>query len=151
MMSKQKTYVPDIIRVRLSSSFMIRTKCKHCQTGPTDYYIERAGIPWKEHNSVRNTFNIIKRFWNRLASDYYLGEQPSSFNNLSMFNHTPSYKGFRPRAHRNRGVHAKLECIERVCCACGLTNWAFYEKGATNRPEISQRKARYRYPQKFVY
>jgi hypothetical protein len=152
-MSKAKkisTYTPEIIYINLSSSFMARARCKYCQSGPTEYSVEKGPNPIRDHSIVRKHFNIVKKVYKKICYDFYLDTNPSAFNSLAMFKHSPSYKSLSSHAFRSR-LYEKSECKETLWCPCGLTAWAFNNKGSRRRPEISQRKARYRYPHKFDY
>lgn len=147
---KVHMYVPEVIRVNLSSSFMVRARCKYCQSGPAEYSIENSLKPIKDHYQIRSRFSIAKKFYYKINYDYLLDTNPSSYTNLTLFKHTPSYKGAHTHAFRSM-IFDKSECVEKLWCECGLTQWAFNDKGTKYRREISQRKARYRYPHRFDY
>jgi hypothetical protein len=48
-------------------------------------------------------------------------------------------------------LNPRENVTEYVGCNCGATVWSFNDKSAKNRPEITNRKGRYKYPQKFAY
>lgn len=147
----KKHYFPEIIRVSLSSSFMVRTKCKHCLSSPSVFYAVKNSNCYLDPRSPINHFSYVKRFCKRMCNDYYFFDSPLDIVNSSPFKFTPNFKGYKARLHKNKGVSAYTDYTDMVTCDCGMTNWLFYEESAATRPEIIRRKARYKYPRKFVY
>lgn len=146
-----RTYKPDIIRVRLSTPFLVRTKCKFCNGLPTIYYYVQNPSLWFDPRRVTDQLEFVKKYVKRMGSSHYLYDDPKYFTGEATFGHQVTYKGYRPKLHRTRGVSPHLDIIEHLTCECGRANWAFTEKSVQNRPEIMARKARHRFPQKFEF
>lgn len=146
-------YKIEIIRVNISSTFLVRTRCSRCSKGPTYYYSIRNPISWKD---ARTQIAIGKwrRGWvKRMATDLYLYDEPKRYTNLQDFSFILEGKQYRPSAHRTCGrpTNNKEDITEILSCECGATTWAINQKATRNCPEITNRKGRYTYPQKFEY
>lgn len=131
------------------SCHLVFGKCRHCGGGPDFYYDVRAPIRWYDprriHGEYAKYFKRLKRF----CYDYYLRNNPSEYFGIAAFTHTPRGTKYNPRIHKNRGVDPVNGSLEFLTCECGRSEWAFNEKAAKTRPEIRERKARYKYPHKF--
>lgn len=156
-MSKTDTFYPPVhrfkqhfIHANLSSSFVVRAKCKYCLGGPKHYWSSRNKSYCSSPDAMQTRFLAVKKSSKRFCQDYYLDSNPREFTGLSAFVFTVSFKSYPARLHKNKGV-SSFERTEIVECECGKTQWAFNEKSSRNRPEITQRKARYKYPQGFEY
>lgn len=145
------TYKPEIIRVNFSTPFIVKSRCKHCAGFPSHYYYIRNPTMWYNVRTVTDRSRKAISHLKRMASDHYLIDDPKYFKNMSNFTHTTTYKGYRPRLHRTRGSRQTQDIIEFLMCECGKTSWGFSDKAIKGRPEILNRKARYRYPQKFEF
>ena len=140
---------PKPVRINLSTTFIIRTKCKFCATGPVHYFTGKNSIKWFDPHNAKKNHKFYFKFMKRMNYDFYLDETPKNYTSMSPFTHTPTYKGYYPSLHKKRGVSAINDFVEYLCCDCGRSKWVFSQKSAKQRPEIVNRKAKNSYPIKF--
>jgi hypothetical protein len=140
---------PKFVGVNLSTTFLIRTKCKFCATGPVHYFTGKTTIKWLSPHKAKGNYKFYFKFIKRVNYDYYLDEAPKKYTSMSPFTHTPAYKGYNPALHKKRGVSAINDFVEYLCCDCGRSKWVFSQKATKQRPEIVNRKAKNNYPVKF--
>lgn len=148
---KNKSNSTDIVRINLSTPFVVRSRCKKCAKYPSVYYYTRNPVMWFNPNRIRAQFVFIRKFVSRMCNDLYLLEDPKNFHNANYFSFPSSFKGYRPRLHRTKGSSAIFDIVEYLTCECGGSVWAFSDKSIRSRPEIVFRKGRYKYPQKFEF
>ncbi len=141
---------PEKTHVNLSSSFVMRCRCKHCGSFPKTYWYHRIKSYAMSPDNMRKQFCNWQKFQKRLCDDYLEEGDPSQIRKMSAMNFNFSFKNYSPRYHKNRGSGI-FDITEYIECDCGLTLWAFGEKAGKNRPEINQRKSRYKYPHKFDF
>ena len=145
-------YKVEIIRINISSTFMARTRCAECGTGPTYYYYIRKPYLWKNVRQQITASKYNRNWIKRMSSDWYLVGHPRYFHDIEEFSFILEDKQYRPTLYRTRGeVTQGDNVVEIVGCDCGATVWAFNQKSTKNRPEITNRKGRYKYPQRFEY
>jgi hypothetical protein len=144
-----RNYKPRWVRVKLSTPFLVRTKCKACGGSPKIYYYTRNATLWYDARRVVTRFDSLKHLIKRAVGDHYYWDDPKYFTKLSTFTHGISYTSYRPRLHRTRGSNPIFDTVEYLSCECGATRWAFSERASAHRPEITNRKARGRFPHKF--
>jgi hypothetical protein len=135
-----------IIAINVSSSFASRAKCKMCSEPPSIYFFSRSSILWHDPNRARGIFDFIKKYCKRMSPEDYKLDNFVHSARTSYFNHAVSYKGYRPKLHRTRGVDPVFGMIEFLACKCGHTLWAFSEYSSRSRAEIFNRKSRYKIP-----
>jgi hypothetical protein len=150
-MSKRKKDSEEIIRVKLSTPILVRTRCKFCKGFPSEYFRIGSKNHSKNPRDFINLFRWIQKYHFRLCSDFYLMESPASFDGISNFGYYPSYKSYNPDLHYKRGISPTRDIRDCLSCSCGKTYWIFYQKGSVNRVEIVNRKSDREYPQKFKY
>jgi hypothetical protein len=138
-----------LVRINLSTTFLIRTKCKFCASGPVHYFVGKSAIKWFDPHKAKDNFKFYFKFIKRMNYDFYLDENPKQYTSMSPFTHTPTYKGYYPTLHKKRGVPVINDFIEYLCCDCGRSKWVFSQKSTRQRPEITNRKAKNSYPMKF--
>lgn len=145
-------YKPEIIRLNISSTFMVKARCKECGKGPDYYYSTPKPYRWKSARYALVFSEITRRWIQRMVNNWYLEYQPKHFHSIEEFSFKLEDKGYRPVLARTRGNNGRERenVIEFVGCSCGATVWAFNDKSSKNNPEITNRKGRYKYPQKFV-
>jgi hypothetical protein len=143
----------EVVRINISSSFMSRTLCKDCGKGPDYYYASMRPFRWREVKYFRVYSKISNKWVKRMVSDWYLQFQPRYFNKMGDFSFTLESRDYNPALFKTRGsdVSERDNVVEYVGCECGATVWAFNDKSTKKRPEITNRKGRYKYPQKFAY
>lgn len=143
----------ETIYVNVSSSFLARTRCPKCHGKPHYYYAIRLPERWKDHTYLKDDFAISLKWYGRPSNDWYMEEQPRYFHSAHDFDYAVENKGYNPILHRTRGsnISNRDNVMEVISCWCGSTAWAFNQKAAKNRPEITNRKSRLFYPNKFEY
>ncbi len=141
----------ETIRVRLSSSFMVRGRCKYCKGGPSIYFYTRNPTMWYNVRRVLNDFSWVREHVKQFTWIPRYSTSPINFDSITSFNHQPFYKGYRPRLHRIKGSNPVFDLVEFLSCDCMRTEWAYAEKAVENRPEIMARKSRKKYPKKFLF
>lgn len=146
-----RVYKPEVIRVRLSSPFLARTKCKYCGGAPSIYFYVKNATLWVNPRKMVELFDVIRPYIRRMGADHYLWDDPKYFTSISTFEFPLTLNKYRPRIHRTRGAKSTADVVEFLTCDCARSNWAFSDKAVENRREINQRKARYRFPHKFEY
>lgn len=144
-------YKPTTITIRISSSFMSRARCKYCKGKPVAYFGMYKPNSWGDVTGYREFTG--DKFWiQRFCPSWYKHYQPREFDDIYEFSFRLQYKNYCPLLHRTRGaeVSSRNNIIDCLSCECGKTVWAFNQESTRRRPEITNRKGRYDYPQKFV-
>jgi hypothetical protein len=141
-----------IVRINLSTPFVVRSRCKKCGEHPSIYYCMGGPTMWHNPRQSQNEFAYIRKHTNRLCSDYYLMEPPINYNMLMQyFNFKVYFNSYRPRLHRSC-TNNKLfffDIVEYLSCKCGGATWAFNNKYNVVKPGTSLRKARNNFPFQF--
>lgn len=137
-------------RVNLSSSFLTRSRCKHCGKFPTIYYYVRNPVLWNNPRQITEWFWNRRKFYSRMCSDFYLNDDPKSFTSIYYFSWKLPGGSYDPKLHHTRGVHPVVHNTELLACECGASVWAFNTKSSLSRIEILLRKSKYKYPYKFT-
>ena len=147
------TYKMERIRINVSSSFMARAVCKECGEGPSYYYYVRKPFMWKDARQQITSSKWFRDWIKRLTSDWYLDSEPRYFHDIKEFSAGFEDAHYTPTLHMKRGFVQveKDNVVEMLGCDCGATVWAFNQKSTKNRPEITNRKGRYKYPKDFEY
>jgi len=145
---KQHKYKSKNSNIKLSTTFLQRTKCKFCGDFSSFIYIVRNAHLEKEVVLHIKKFSFIKDNIKRLCDDYYLDFSPKYFVSNS-FAHDVSYKGYNPRLHRLRNINKNKNYTQFVSCACGSTDWAFNYTSNETQP-ASYRKSSQVYPKRFT-
>ena len=141
---------PEIIRVKLSSTFMVRTKCTHCMGGPTYYYYLRNPTMWMNPRKSMDQRGFLTALLKSLGA-HHMYDEPRFYTSASMLAHDVMYAKYRPRLHRTRGSSAGQDLVECLTCDCMKTCWYFANKAVAKRPEIVNRKSDRYYPNKFEF
>lgn len=145
-----KKHTKQNIGVKLSTSFLRRTKCKYCSDyDPVVYRIRNFSLDYDVKISIRK-IDYIKDYVKRMCDDFYLEFNPKIFHDTSLFKHAVPYKGYNPRLHRLKNVQHKFHFTEFITCKCGQTNWAVNYKSCEKQLS-SNRKTNVIYPDKFYY
>jgi hypothetical protein len=148
-----RAYKLQRVRINISSSFMARALCKECGKGPAYYYHVRLPFIWKDVSDQIIGSKWFRSWIKRLVSDWYLVSEPRYFRDISEFSASFPDAHYNPTAHMKRGLPKveKDNVMEMLGCECGATVWAFNQKSTKNRPEVINRKGRYKYPRQFEY
>jgi hypothetical protein len=150
-----KIHKSEIVKVNLSETFMVRSRCTSCGELPSMYYYFKNPILFDDVNEIRYLFTFIRKYVNRMCNDFYLIDRPGDFIRMGFFGFRLNFKGYNPKLHRTRTPWARykqdLEITEFLTCECGKTSWAFSDKTVKLRPEIILKKARYKYPKNFDF
>lgn len=150
MPKKQRPSKNEIVCVRLSSPFMIRAACRHCGGQPILYYYIRNFTNWYNPRKSLDQLSSLRDVYRMIMNLHNIGD-PKDYNSTSFFSTSTTYTQYRPRLHRTRGSSATFDIVEFLTCDCMKTTWAFSQKSCQNRPEITNRKARFGYPRRFNY
>ncbi len=145
------TFLKRYANVSLSSTFVMRARCRYCKSKPMYYFWSKTRTLYISFDKPRKMFENIIKLHKDLYSNYYLVADPSNFNKMSDFSYVHPFMKHSVRLHKNKGMQAARDYSEYVSCSCGRTIWAFYENFANTRPDIIHRKSVYKYPQKFEY
>ena len=147
------SYRAEIIRVNISSSFISRARCAKCGKHPDYYYYVRKPYLWKTIGLHIASSKWFRKWISRMTADWYLDGAPKNFPDIKEFSFTLEDKHYLPTLYRVRGTPARDDqnVVEMAGCSCGGTLWAFNNKSVKDRQEITNRKGRYSYPQKFEY
>lgn len=109
-------------KINISSTFLVRSKCKFCLSGPVSFYF--SIMPPKLLQPI--PFNN--------------GYLPSRATHL-IYNH-----GYSPKIHMSRNTIPD-DISEMVCCKCHETRWKInFLSHKSLRPEILHRKGKFNYP-----
>jgi len=143
----------EVVRINISSTFLQRARCSECGKGPTFYYASMQPFKWKEIKHFLIYSKFSKRWVKRMVTNWYQDFSPRYFRKLGDFSFALEGKSYNPVLHNAHGANVKDRdnVIEYVGCDCGSTVWAFNDKSTKKRPEVINRKGRYKYPQKFVF
>lgn len=138
------------VNVNLSSSFVVRARCKKCSEVPKYYYYSRLPINWFTPNKNFEIKNSYRKYYKRMCSDSYQSEYPSNhLFKLGYLSWHPPEKGYNPRLHITKGSYP-MEFIEILTCSCGGTSWYFLSPNPFKK-EVLFRKAMKNFPFKFAY
>lgn len=146
----KKSSKNDIIRIRLSSPFMVRAACKYCSGGPLIYYYIRNSTNWFDPRKAIGQLAFLRNLARQITTAHIFSE-PKDYNVISYFSLGVGYTQYRPKLHRTRGSSFTLDIVEFLTCDCMKTTWAFNQKSIQNRPEISNRKSRFNFPKKIDF
>jgi hypothetical protein len=142
----------ELIRINISSTFMVRCRCIKCGSVPAYYYLSHKPYLFVDVRQMVQTSNWLRQWVKRMSEDWYLDEQPRLFNNISEFSFSVDDKSYLPTHHHVKGLaQDKSNVIEFVGCRCTYTVWAFNQKSVKNRSEITNRKGKYAYHKRFEY
>lgn len=142
----------QVIKINISETFMARARCKDCGKFPDYYYAVMKPFVWKEVKYFM-IFSEYTKHWFAKNSGWFKDYSPKYFTKMGDFSKRMTDKSYNPIAHRTRGadINDLFNSTEFVGCSCGSTVWAFNNVSVQKRPEITNRKGRYKYPQKFSY
>lgn len=138
-----KTLYNGKLEVNYSSSFLKRTKCKFCLSGPSNYFyirdIDNLSDLSVYLKHVRNFINLKMKKINYSYDSSYM----SSVKSVTSYQHSVNYKGIKVKSHRKKN-YLLHEYIEVLVCKCSQTCWTFNEQTSSNIPESSNRRSRYK-------
>lgn len=139
------------MKINISDSFIFRTKCNKCFSGPIFYFYEKNPVLWYNPNKIRNLFSFIRKNYKRQQKDNYKTNNFIDSKSLDLYNHSVNYKGYNPKLHKNKGINSVVNIIESLTCLCGSTIWKITtDKMIKSRPEIFNRKSK-KYINKKLY
>lgn len=149
---KQGKQKPSRIRINISSSFRIRTCCKHCLGKPAFIYHLPLSFVWKDVSDYLADSEYGRKFFTTSSPWNLMRHEPRLFNGITEFNLILDDKGFLPRVHYMKSILITKKhehyatVIEIFSCKCGGTTWAFNQRSVIFRPEIVMRKGKYSFP-----
>lgn len=142
-------YQPEYVRINLSQPLIALGKCRFCGKPPSIYYFTGIPVRWKDPTAIKKIFANYQKRLKRFCYSYYLESVPKTFSGTGFLTYSPYFKTYNPALHRNKIPFNDEEYQEYLTCPCGASNWSFNEKSNALRRDITQRKARYKYPKKF--
>jgi len=133
------------IKIKISSSFPVRTLCKYCLTGPTYYFrVSKKKIKRKPDNQIN-----YKHYSTRLEPDDFIITCRSL--KIKDVSYSTNFIAYNPKIHRQRKLLRSINVDDILYCECSLTNWAFNVSSSKGRKEIEQRKSKITFDKKFTY
>lgn len=139
------------IRVSVSASFPVRSRCGRCGNKYFHYW---ENLPFYCHEP-RTAFLVAewyKSFIKHINNDWYLSHQPREFH---LVNDTFSFeypgRAYKPKLHHTRGVDTTRHKVDIISCDCGACVWLFAQTTTEDRVEIVNRKGKYGYPRKYSF
>jgi len=144
---------PEIIKVKLSSTFVGKGFCKYCGGKPKHFYYVRNRILFHDQNSIRQLFPALMTFVKSFGQDWFTWIAPGIQTKQSHIAYTPNQLKYNPRTHSmySSKTENKSSVSEYLSCDCERTTWAFTQKANDKRPELLNRKAKGTFKDKFVY
>jgi hypothetical protein len=143
---------PELIKINISTPFLVRTRCVECGSSPTYYLQLKKPFLFAEVQLYLIYSKFYRSYIQRMTENWYLYEKPKHFISIKEFSFILDDKHYVPKFFHTRGFPIGRENrVEFLSCSCGATLWAFNQKSVKNRPEIVNRKGRYSYPNKFEY
>lgn len=145
-------FTTQVVKINISESFMPRARCKECGKGPEFYYATYKPFIWKDIKYFFVYTDVAKK-WFSGNNSWFKGYAPKYFTKASDFSRKLPGKSYSPLTFRTKGsdISDRFNIVEYVSCKCGSTAWGFNNNSVQKRPEITNRKGRYKYPQKFSY
>lgn len=142
---------PYVVKINLSSTFVIKNKCPFCNKHPSEYYWVNLPPYYYDPRSSQEVFDWIKKYIKHVTPfiSSYTKENPRNFKSIKEFSIFWRERYYKSALHQHLNIELTSHIIEYLACPCGRTTWAFNQKDTEERPEINNRKARYKYPQKF--
>ena len=147
----KRNYKREVVKIKLSTPFVTRTRCKHCGETPSIYYYVYNSTLWATPDSIRRMFAILSKHVNRMGTSFYQQDDPKDYRGLSTFSQGTGFRKFSPRLRQTRGINTDFDVTEYLMCPCGASMYAFNQKSIKRRPEIVNRKARKTYPNRFIF
>lgn len=137
-------------KLQLSTPFLVRTRCKHCGSMPFDYFqmhIKRGFL------NPRDLIRIKSWFYSdgSVCDNFYIDEEPKSYNVLSPFSYTHQGLSYSPKLHIKNKSFSKNDITDCMVCQCGKTYWYFGQVSSKNKPEVVNRKTQSTFSQKIMY
>lgn len=129
-MSKKNRSDKKMLKIAISSTFNVRSRCKYCYGKPNNIYFIRdssLSINPKKTNFIYNRSILFDYPRLRINSMIGLNEKPRS--------------KYNPKLHNNKYVNP-YPIAESFCCKCGQTSWETNFFATSTRPEISMRKSK---------
>lgn len=141
----------EVVKINLSTPFVVRSRCKVCGNYPSIYYYIRNPVIWNDPRRMQEYFSFYYKHIKRLCSNYYLNDSPTSFTSANFLSEEIPFRSFKPKLHHTRGFPSVYNYTEFITCKCGGSVWAYTDKSIRSRLEISMRKSRSIFPQKFNF
>jgi hypothetical protein len=146
--------------INASSTFLMRSRCKHCgQIGKLGYYYEFVdfnGTEWNlDNRDAYHNSDLVMYWLDETGRDYYYDMKRFGHTKLRRRKfypyHTTSmpFKGFNPQDIRiPRASDRYRDNVIVVCANCGGSYWSSKSPLDLECPEFKNRKARFSYPVK---
>lgn len=140
------------IKINLSCTALIKSRCKYCKSVPMYYYYMMKQISFPDVNDANEIQSWLREQIKNMSTVFFPMESPRNFLTLRSFSQKTSYKKYDPRIHKNYGYDAtQSNVVDRITCSCGQTSWAFNQTNARTNPSIKQRKLKVGYNTQIIY
>lgn len=150
-MPKKRKYKPQAVQVRVGPTFMARTICRHCGTGPRYcYYLMNPSVHHDPRVRLKISDSILGWEYEHLKTEYTKHSKTRNLTKISRSSFPLDYTRHRPTLSRSTLKSGFANFVDIVNCTCMKTSWLFNQIGANGRPDITNRIGRYVYPQKLT-
>lgn len=150
-MAKKRKYKPQETKVLIGPTFMVRTICRHCGSGPQYcYYLMNPSVHHDPRVRLKMSDSILSWEHDHLKIGYTKYTKARNTGKISRSSFPLDYMRHRPTLSRSTLKNGFTNFVDIVNCTCMRTSWLFNQIGANGRPEIINRTGRYGYPQKLT-
>jgi hypothetical protein len=146
------------VTMKLSSTFVMKSICKHCGSPPVSYYYLDSKTSYKDPKSFKEEDQFFNNFLPINSRIRPQATTRSVANSLNYYQYTTTDKCLSVKYHKTiksskSGLHNDLvsNILEFLVCKCEKTEWAYSSLSVEDRPDIKNRQAGKKYPFKFKY
>lgn len=124
------------IKVKTSSSFAARTRCKYCFSGPLFYF--RSGCPVIRRSPSRSGPPSYEKI------NYNFSKRSIKYRDVAIRDQSfvLDYNKFNVKAHRVKNLNRKINYDDVLYCECTKTHWTFNYNSTKDRKEITSRQSK---------
>ena|SRR3984957_14764166 len=143
---------PQVIHINISSTFVIKNRCRKCNGQPSEYWQIHIPYHYLDPQDGKHLFYFFKEYMKSFAPYWHRVKDPRYRTSLKSLNFYYGPRFYHPDLHQKNKIGVDNytdQVIEYARCSCGRSVWAFGQLISNIRPEIKNRKGRYSYPRKF--
>lgn len=141
----------EIIKIKLSSTFVCKANCKYCGNKPQYYSYVRDKFLFKDQGYTKSIYLDVVKSIQRLSSDWIYYGDPGIYTRMSDLTFKPNQTKYNPRTHSSHKNNPMYSILEFLSCECGKTSWCFNQKASVKKMEISNRKSKNFHKNTFTY
>lgn len=145
------------VTIKISSPFIIRAACKHCGSPPDKYYYIGSKAFYKDISDFKED-DLFNNEYFKINVSINKKMSIRRIINSSLPKYSITNKSLNIKYHKVRDSGApfgdfrdEYTPVEHLTCKCGLTEWGYSDVATENRPEITNRQAKIKFPKKFFY